>query len=93
MGYGILIGIILTIIYDRILSPIIDLIIEQYRYYISKKCTKFKIDSDSMAMEFQKQYPEFKEQNENSQQLSNMIGFHMDSDSEDLDYDDDFNEE
>ena len=47
-----------------------------------------------MAMEFQKQYPESKEQNENSQQEStNIIGFHMDSNGEDLDYYDDFNEE
>lgn len=93
MGYGIsigiLVGIIITIFYDRVLSPIIDLKYEHYRYKISTKCTEEKLDADSLVFEFNRIYPEAKEKILDEDTCGNAIGFHMDNEEK---YDD-FEEE
>jgi len=93
MGYGIsigiLIGIIITIFYDRILQPIIDLKYEHYRYKITTVCTEEKINADKLMAEFIRKYPEY-DPNQEVENNSNVIGFHMDSSEEEYD---DFEEE
>jgi hypothetical protein len=93
MGYGIsigvLIGIIITVFYDRILSPIIDLKYEHYRYKITVGCTEEKLNADKLMAEFVRKYPEYNQNQEETN--SNLIGFHMDS-IEDKEYEDEDDE-
>ena len=86
MGYGILIGVILTVVYDRIISPIIDLKLEQYKYKTCVICTEEKIKADQLTAEFLREYPEYN-QNQEEECQTHAIGFRMD-DPVDEDYDD-----
>lgn len=95
MGYGIsigvLIGIIITVFYDRILSPIIDLKQEHYRYKITTICTEEKINADKSMAEFIRKYPEYNS-NQEVEVDNNVIGFHMDSAEEEYEFEDEDNE-
>lgn len=95
MGYGIsigiLVGIIITVFYDRILSPIIDLKYEHYRYKITTECTEEKLKADQATVEFIRKYPEYNQNQEEEENNSNVIGFDINSIRED--YDDDYEDE
>ena len=86
ISIGILIGIIATLIYTNIISVWIDLKLEVYKYKVSEQATFYKLKSERQVHEFNKEYPQSSEDSS-----ANMIGFHMDSQEEyEDDEDDDF---
>lgn len=79
------IGILLGIVIDKYIFPLIDTLFEVFTYKISIKATAYKIQSESIAREYEKKYPEVEET------ATNVVGFHMDN-SEEY-YDDDIEED
>ena len=82
MFYYLFLGIIIGLLAERFLFPIIDLATEIITYRLSVNATKYQIQSQTIAKEFEKKYPEVEECG------THAIGFHCEDMAEDYDEDD-----
>lgn len=79
-------GILIGILYEKFIVPLIELWTEVYTYKKSIKATEYQLKSTELANEFNKKYPEAKD---DSQELQPCIGYHFEAESEEyLDEDD-----
>jgi hypothetical protein len=77
------IGIILGIIIEKYVFPFIDTIFEVFTYKISVHATEYKVQSETMAKEFELKYPEVEES------ATNVIGYQYDDSPDKYYYEED----